>query len=174
MKYLFTVIAISVVGVATIGCSGGLSEAEINQLIQTRVDARVKAEVSAAVETAVSAALKNVKQGPQGATGPMGKTGPIGVQGVAGPIGSTGGKGDKGSTGQRGGTGATGLGAEDLEYTLFGYSGSPYGNNVFGELEDSVDDLEYDVAQSSRNAFNISQRLVVLETGSRNYHHWHN
>jgi hypothetical protein len=62
MEYIFTIIAISVMGMAAIGCSSVLSEAEINQLIQTRVDAEV------------SAALRDVKQGPQGATGPIGTT----------------------------------------------------------------------------------------------------
>ena len=106
------------------GCQSGLSEAEVNQLVQQSVDA-AKSEVAqqllmdlradlsaeaqgledtyvARIDELMTARVVHVKQGPPGPQGESGPQGEQGVQGEPGPQGSAGVAGPQGLRGQQG------------------------------------------------------------------------
>ena len=116
------------------GCQSGLSEAEVNQLVQQSVDAAkaelaqqllidLKADLSAEaqgledtyvarIDELITARVNQVKQGPPGPQGPQGPTGPQseqGPQGETGPKGEQGFRGPPGPQGPRGLQGNTGV-----------------------------------------------------------------
>ena len=116
------------------GCQSGLSEAEVNQLVQQSVDAAksevvqqllldLRADLSAEaqgledtyvarIDELITARVDQVKQGPPGPQGPQGPTGPQseqGPQGETGPKGEQGFRGPPGPQGPRGLQGNTGV-----------------------------------------------------------------
>jgi len=99
-----TVIAIGLLTTAAVGCSSGLTEAEVREIVSGEISALALGPVgpkgdtgSQGVQGPEGAGVRG-ETGPQGPVGPTGDTGPQGVQGLTG----TGVQGEPGPQGLQG------------------------------------------------------------------------
>ena len=148
------------------GCQSGLSEAEVNQLVQQSVDA-AKSEVAqqllmdlradlreaaqgledtyvARIDELITARVAQVKEGPPG---PQGESGP---QGERGPLGEQGPQGVQGLPGERGPQGLQGPGG--IQGPMGQFSGEVDGDlTVNGDIwvRDSQGEIAVSIASTS-------------------------